>query len=248
MLDYFSVIVIGDNPDDTILKYDLTEDIDKPYVIYSYSDIGRIRKDRIKFYSEFLKTATDQKSISGIENQLTELKSMNDLEYYVHLGEVYDYDADKNIISTENPMGRWLTCEKGGKIFSNYLKDFNGNGIISANKNQIDWNLIHLPIDRANLYSRTWELCVDNINPVTDKDKGIIKNMKAYAPYFKNFKNKDEYVKMMCSFWSYSVITENGIWVDMENVDEMEWTINFYDKFIKELSSNTLITIYECTK
>jgi len=248
MLDYFSVIVIGSDPDEVMLRYDLSEDTDKPYIIYSYSDIGKIRKDRIKFYEEFLKNTKDPKITNSIKEQIEDLKSVSDLEYYVQLGELYTYDADKNIISTENPNGKWITCEKGGKIFSNYLKDFNGNGVISAKKSEIDWSLIHLPVEKVNLYGRTWDLCVNKIKPETEKDKAIISNMKGFSPYFKNFTNKDEYVKLSCSFWTYAVATTAGAWVDMENRDEFDWTINFYDRFIKDLQPDMLITIYECTK
>ena len=248
MLDYFSVIVIGDKPDEIILKYDLTEDTDKPYIIYNYSDVKKIRKERIKFYDEFLKNTNDPKIINGIKEQISNLKSMNDLEYYTYLGEVYSYDIDKNIISTENPNGKWITCEKGGKIFSNYLKDFNDNGIISAKKSEIDWGLINMREEKVNLHSRAWELCVDKIEPENDKDKNIIKNMKMYAPYFKNFKDKGEYIKMGCSFWSYGIVGSDGVWIDMENRSEFDWIINFYDRFIKDLLPDTLITIYECTK
>lgn len=101
--------------------------------------------------------------------------------------------------------------------------------------------------DRVNLYNRTWELCVENVTPETDKDKNIVKNMTLYGPYFKNFSNKLDYVKMMCSFWTYGVVNKDG-WVDMESRDEFDWTVNFYDRFIKNLSPDTKITIYECTK
>lgn len=248
MLDYFSVLVIGENPDEKILKYDLTEDIDKPYVIYEYSDINKLRRDRIKFYEEFLKNTNNSKTINSIKKQLDELKSVTDLQYYAHLGELYSFDENKNIISTENPMGKWISCEKGGKIFSNYLKDFNGNGLVSAKKSEIDWEQIHMSQEKVNLYNRTWDLCVDKAEPETEKDRSIIKNMKAYGPYFKDFATKDDYIKMSCAFWTYAVIDKHGMWSDMEYRDEFDWTVNFYERFVKELSPNTLITIYECTK
>lgn len=248
MLDYFSVLVIGDNPDNEILKYNSMEDVETPYIIYSYSDIHKIRKDRIKFYKEFLKNTSDTKTINSVKTQLEHLNSMTDLEYYIYLGELYSYDSDKNIISNENPIGKWITCEKGGKIFLNYLKDFNDNGVVSAKKSEIDWNLIHMREDKVNIYNRTWDLCVEKVEPVTDKDKAIISNMRKFNSYFSNFKNKDEYIKMNCSFWTYAVIDKNNMWVDMESRDEIDWTINFYDRFIKDLTSDTLVTIYECTK
>lgn len=248
MLDYFSVIVIGDNPDVEIDKYDSMRDESKPYIIYNYSDIHKIRIERIKFYTEFMKHTEDLKVINGIKKQLDLLKSLSDIEYYSQLGELYSYDSDKNIISTENPLGKWITCERGGKIFSNYLKDFNDNGVVSAKKSEIDWSLVHLREDKVNVYNRTWELCVEHKQQETDKDRQIVKNMMNYKPYFKNFSNKNEYIKMSSSFWAYAIIDNNKMWFDMENVNEFDWIVNFYDRFIKDLAPDTLITIYECTK
>ena len=39
-LDYFSVLVIGQNPDEQILKFDMMEDVKNPYIIYNYSDLN----------------------------------------------------------------------------------------------------------------------------------------------------------------------------------------------------------------
>lgn len=247
MFDYFSVLVIGENPDEQMYKFDMMEDTSKPYIIYSYSDLNKIRKNRIAVYEEFLTKSNDEKIIKTINENLEKLRSLSDLEFYTELGELYMYDEYKNIISTENPYGRWITCEKGGKIFSNYLKDFNGNGVISAKKKDIDWSLIHLPIEKVNLYNRTWDLCVEKITPETDKDRDIIKNMSHYKNYFSRYVDKNAYIKFSCSFWTYSV-TYTGGWTDMENRPESDWIINFYDRFIKNLPDDTLITIYECTK
>jgi len=247
ILDYFSVLVIGNNPDDEILKYDIMDDVSKPYIIYSYSDVNKIRKDRIKFYEEFKKNTNDQKIINGINEQLDNLNSMSDSEYYTSLGELYSYDSDKNIISTENQMGKWITCDKGGRIFSNYLKNFNDNGVVSVQKKDIDWKLTHMKSDRVNLYNRTWDLCVNKTPPENEKDKVILHNMRNYSSYFSNFKDKQQYVEMNCSFWTYAVIYK-GFWIDMENRNEMDWIIDFYNEYIKPLPDDTLLTIYECTK
>lgn len=247
MLDYFSVLVIGDNPDEQILRYDSMADVDKPYVVYQYSDLNNIRVNRIKFYNEFLNETTDSKIKSSILTELERLNSMSDLEYYISLGELYAYDDDRNIISTENPNAKWITCDKGGRIFSNYLKDSNDNGVVSDKKSNIDWSLTHMRSDKVNVYNRTWELCVEKKEPNNEFDRKILGNMGRIKNYFSLFSNKDEYIKTSCSFWCYAVII-NGIWVDMEFKRENDWIIGFYDLFLKPLDSDTLITIYECTR
>lgn len=246
-LDYFSVLVIGQNPDEQILKFDMMEDVKNPYIIYNYSDLNKIRKNKIKIYKELIKSINILKDKEVLLKKIDELKNITDEQYYFSLSELNMLDSNKNIISTENPDGKWLTCEKGGKIFSNYMKDNNDNGIISCKKNDVAWPLTHMKKDKTNLYDRTWELCVNDLSPETDKDKNIINNMKSYKIYFNSFKNKKEYIKMSCSFWTYAVCI-NGEWVDMDDKDEFDWISNFYEKFIEKLPSDELITIYECTK
>lgn len=245
--DYFSVLVIGNNPDEQICKFDSMVDVDTPYILYKFSDLHKLRKIRIDAYREIANKFKYGNDRNSILDKIKELKNTTDEQFYAQLGELYMYDLDKNIISTENPDGKWISCEKGGRIFSNYLKDFNDNGVISAKKSDIDWSLTHMREDKVNLYNRTWDLCVNNVTPVTEKDKQIVNNMKLHEALFKNFKNKEEYVRMSCSFWTYAILY-NGNWVDMEFEDDHKWNINFYDNFIKNLSNNELITIYECTK
>lgn len=247
MLDYFSLLVIGENPDDVVYKYDLMSDVDKPYILYKYSDITLLRNKKINIYKGLLNKIINPIERNAIDNKIKDLESMSDEDYYKSLSELNSFDSNGNIISIENPYGKWLTCEKGGKIFSRYLKDFNDNGVISTNKNQIDWSLTHMRSDKVNTYNRTWDLCVNFIKSESEKDDTIFKNMSKYKNYFESFKDKEEYVKMGCSFWTYAIII-NGTWVDMEDKSEYVWICNFYDTFIKNLSDDTLITIYECTK
>jgi hypothetical protein len=246
-LDYFSVLVVGENPDEQMSKFDSMEDVKKPYILYKYSDSKKIRKSKIKFYEEFIKKEMNLKNKDALTDKLKEIKSLTDEQYFIKLGEYYTFDKNKNIISTENPNGKWLTCEKGGRIFSCYMLDRNGNGIISGKKEDIEWNLIHLNKRKVDIHNRTWELCVNNAGPETESDRNIINNMKSHKNYFTFFKNKNEYINMSCSFWTYAVCN-NGEWIDMENYDEYDWISNYYKKIIGSISNGELITIYECTK
>ena len=106
---------------------------------------------------------------------------------------------------------------------------------MSANDYISGWEALNIPT--SNGYIADWhpqfyfnekkELKKYPYNEIL-KDSGI---SKRYIPFL----NKDEYVKVSSSFWSYAVIDNNKMWFDMENVDEFDWIINFYDKFIKDL-------------
>jgi hypothetical protein len=244
---YYSLLVIGNNPNDQVLKFDITEDTENPYVIYKYSERNQLRKNKIKIYDALLREESRTTYKKAIADRIDKLSNMSDDEYYFELGEVYSYDVDNNIITSENPNGKWITCERGGHIFSNYIKDFNDNGVISAIKKNIDWTLTHMRQDNVNIYNKTWDLCINSLKPETDYDINIFKNMNPYKDYIKSFNTKEAYTKMSCSFWTYAVII-NGVWVDMDDKNEYDWISNFYNNFIIPVSDNDLLTIYEYTK
>jgi hypothetical protein len=139
------VLVFGETPDDDMLKFDMLKDISEPYILYKYSDIGKIRKNRIRFYEQVKNETNDKKIKDGIDVQIKLLKDETDLSYYISLGELYSFDSQKNIISTENPNGRWVSCEIGGKLFSDYMRDYNeGREIIqymNERKRRPEWSL-----------------------------------------------------------------------------------------------------------
>lgn len=247
-LDRFSVLVIGDDPDGQINKFDSSKVVDTPYILYKYSDLHKLRKLKIKTCEELIKSIGYGKNRNLIIDHINFLKKISDEDYYYGmLSELHSFDSDKNIITVDNPDGKWIGCEKGGKIFSNYLKDNNDNGVISAKKKDIDWSLTHMRQDKVNIYNRTWDLCVDKVEPENDKDRLILKNMSLYTNLFKQFSNKEDYIKMACSFWTYAIVN-NGNWADMDLIDERIWIPNYYNQFIDKIEDDELITIYECIK
>ena len=248
-LDFFSVLVIGENPESVMRKFDDLVEVE-PYILYKHSDIKKLRVKKIELYLEFIKTNDDARYIKVIKDKIDELKSITDEQYYHHLSELHYYDSNKNIISNENPNGRWLTCELGGKIYSDKLKTLSNESTTSALKKDINWSEIHRNEKTVQLYDTTWELCVNKKNPETVGEENILKNMSPYVKlnYFKTFKNKEEYVKYNSSFFTNAIVI-NGDWFDMENKNYLDWITNFKENFIdKQIKDNELITIFECTK
>lgn len=246
-LDYFSVIVLGENAQEKINKYDDMLDVE-PYIIYHYKDRSDLKKIRINLYKEYLKNLTSTKDINYLKKKIYDIKNMSDDEFFFSLAEYKTFDENKNILSTENIHGKWLTCEKGGKIFSSYLKGFDDKPLIETTKKEINFDSIHLNKEEVYKFSKTWDLCVDKVTPINEKEEKIVENMKKFQNYFKNFIDKDTYVKVNTSFWSYAIINEDGEWISIDDYPQFEWIMNYYDNQIKPLSDNTKITIFECTK
>lgn len=246
-IDYFSVLVIGEKPDEQISVFDDMSNATEPYVLYYYKDKDILRKNKIKFYEEFLKQTKNKNNKNFIADKLNDLKSITDDEYYMSIGELRQFDKDKNIISDENINGKYITCEKGGRIFSNYLKDNNLNDTVSSKKNNINWGLIHKNKFEIDKFKRTWELCVEKNEPKNSAEKTIVQNMKPHLHIFDNFKDKQQYIDYNTSFFT-DVVVLNGGWYEVGKFDYNDWVIGFYNTFIEPLKENDLITIYECTK
>lgn len=245
--EYFSVLVIGENHYDIISKYDEYKDSNEYYILYKYNDRNKYRKKNIEFIKEYLKTVTDNKNRNILIDKLNELKSMSDEAYYLMMGELHTFDKDKNIITNENPYGKYATCEIGGKLYKDYLKNNNGENITSEKKKNIRWDYIHLNEEKYNLYKNTWDLCVNKKQPITPEEENIIRNMSLLKDYFSNFNDCETYCKYNTSFFT-DVIIKDGIWYSCEDSDYNEWVINYYDRFIKDIPDDELITIYECIK
>jgi hypothetical protein len=73
--------------------------------------------------------------------------------------------------------------------------------------------------------------------------------MKNREGYFMKFGTRENYIVTSTAFWGYAFVSENIEWIEMEpHVNQFEWVSNYYDRFIKPLSNDTLLTIYECKK
>ena len=100
--------------------------------------------------------------------------------------------------------------------------------------------------ENTELYSRTWDLCVNNIDPETEQDKSIVKNMGHLTYYFNQFKDKEEYVIHNTAFWTNVFVDKNGVWHDIDETDSKDWIRNYLSRFIYNLDDNDKLTIYTC--
>ena len=125
------------------------------------------------------------------------------------------------------------------------LKD--ENTVYKAKKKDIMWSAIHQNKEMVNLYERTWEMCVEGLEPVSDIDRQVYENMKNRQDYFDNFKDKEEYVASCTSFWAYAFLNQADMWFDADDcpVSQFEWMSTYYDRFIKNLPEDTELTIFE---
>lgn len=127
----------------------------------------------------------------------------------------------------------------------------------SALMSEIDWDNLHLNKEDYDKAIRFWEVKVENKEPVTEEDKELLKwDWYKSEYYLDKYKDKETYAKAMSSFTVWAILDRTGWkekggmgWWGMSsetNDEGLEWELNMYDKFIKNLPSDTRLTIVDC--
>lgn len=140
------------------------------------------------------------------------------------------------------------------ELENNTTKDFR---VDSAHKKYIDFTKMHRTEENYNDAIRYWELVVEGDEPKNEIENDIIK-FSFYKPqyFIERYKNKETYAKCNSSFKTWAVLKDD-VWYEKgsmgmfamsdETHDEaVDWDLNFYDRFIKDLPEDTLLTIVDC--
>ena len=132
-----------------------------------------------------------------------------------------------------------------------------GNKTDSAYKKDIDFSKMHRTEESYNDAIRYWELVVEGAEPNNEEEENTVK-WSFYKPeYFTNrYKTKEKYAECNSSFSMWAVV-KDGVWYEKgkmgmfamsnETDDEaVDWEMNFFDRFIKDLPDDTLLTVVDC--
>ena len=247
MREHRVLIVSGDEPDEAIAQYSLNVEV-APYIVYNRSEAKKLREIRIASLKEMMKNPTSYGvDMEYLKDEMADAMDGDDNEFFDYYTCTYEHDEEGNAISRQNPVGKFLAATRGGSFAQPFLlKD--GSTSYSAKKCDIDWKEIHMNKEFVNLYERTWEMCVEGLKPVSDIDKQVYNNMKDRQDYFENFKDKEEYVTSCSSFWAFAFLNGDiDVWLDADDcpVSQFEWMSTYYDRFIKPLPDDTLLTVFE---
>lgn len=251
---YRTILVIGDNPDDIIKKYSEDTKVDE-HLFLKRKDALKHKENRIAL----LENSLNMDFLTEQQKEMTReyieiLKEMTELEYFLDVTQGCTYsDNNGDAYTNKNPNAYYKyerspqsVFEKTGEEsgFCNPFKLKDDYISYSALKSEIDWSLNHLY--NQQVYKSAWELVVEDREPINENENIIKKNMKNRTKYFENFSSKEDYVLHSTAFWTYGIATESYYKeVGMDGIDDKEWVKTFYDKFIKDIPENTLLTIYE---
>ena len=243
---FFSVMVVGDDPKAIMEKYDMNKKVE-PYVKYKFLQADKYQQAAIKVSQKLIEDASlamiNPQMKQALEDNVKRLKSLSAFEYYQQLTEGMFYDENGNALCDKNPEGKWVTSHIG-RNFSLPLILHDGREAYSARAKDVNWEAMHL--QNKGVYEAAWELVVDDREPTTPEEEKIKQSMGDKQAYFSKFKSKEHYVKYSTSYWNFAYVDDKN-WFDITQIDESAWIENFYDRFVKALKPDDLVSIYECT-
>lgn len=241
----YTLLVVGDNPEELISDFD-GHKVEK-YTLFDFSKKDEMYNSILNSYRLLSKdkNLNDEMEMM-VKEKIQYLESIDSLEYYLDITEDYEIDDETgNVYSDENPDKKFDHCNIG-KNFSMPFITNEGKETHQAYKKDINWNAIHLSNPLP--YEIAWDTVMDGKKPENDDEKNIYENMKNRTAYFQAYGTRDNYVKSNTAFWTFAYLDKDG-WRELgPHMDQFVWVNNFYDKFIKPLSDDSLLTIYECIR
>jgi len=175
--------------------------------------------------------------------------------------------------STYNPDSKWDWYVMGGRWRGMLLPKEGKVGVLGESgvfKNppmieggvdqirfgDIDWDGMINPNDFEK-YTRFWEIYIEGDEPKNEEEKKLIEQTFYKKEYFvEKYGDKETYIKAMMTFSTYAVL-KDGEWFEpgemgwwgvshAENEDKLDFELNFWDKFLKDLPDDALLTIVDC--
>ena len=122
---------------------------------------------------------------------------------------------------------------------------------------QIDWSKMHNVQSKYDAAIRFWEMKVEGDEPKTDQEKEELKwDWYKTEFYTERYKDKETYAKSRASFTMWAIV-KDGVWYEKghmgmfamssESDDQaLDWELNMFDRFIKDLPEDTRLTVVDC--
>ena len=225
-----TVMVVGDNPDELIKKYDLDTKVE-PYVKLKRSDAEKARKMHLKFIEDILtsnKIILTDRQRDVYKNIYLDIQEMDETEYFEHttMGCTYD-DETGDALTTVNPNAFYQHAVNPQKRLdaTNEESDFINPFILLPEEGEKEGEVI-------------------SYTPQNEQEKVIKKNMKERMDYFADFSDKEAYGSHSCSFWCYGYLDENGYKELDYTISDKECVRTYYERFVEPISEDTTLSLY----
>lgn len=229
----YTVLVAGDVD---LYKYDKNMPV-SPYVAYKFSERNKIRELALKTYNELYKKFTSEKVFQPVLSglllmKLQDIEEMTDEEYFEEITKGMKYDENGDAITEENPNGKFSTLLEPCLFTAVPLKDVHFKCKVS------ELYPYKVNIFEQKKYDERWDEIMSG----------------DYAPMVKDdlisrYGDKETYLKVMTEpmFYNAFVSEETG-WLEQSDEDQIQWVINFRERFIKNLPEDTNLKVYNFKK
>lgn len=113
---FFSVMVVGENPDEILKKYDANLNVE-PYIKYKYSDADKLKKNAISVLDEIVrnhdKLTLSPFQIDYFKERRRAINNMSTFEYYQTITDGLFYDKSGNALSEKIRKANFLLIGLG---------------------------------------------------------------------------------------------------------------------------------------
>lgn len=245
-MEHYTVIVAGKNPEKLMATYDSNNKVER-YVVYEYAKAAEYQRKKIEAYKTLLDADISEADKQFVRDCIEEWEGMTPEDFFLDISAGYDFDEETgDAVSTDNPDGKFISYKKVPRYAEPFiLKD--GKTDYTARKKDIDWSRMHLA--NTEPHEIAWDTVIEHKKPKTDEERTIYENMKDKVWYFNLFKDKDEFIKSVTSFWGTAFLSEETGWVELEShIPQFKWVREYYDRFIAPLPEGTVLTMYECVR
>lgn len=293
-MSHFAVLVIGDNVEEQLTKYDENIVMEK-YVKHTKEQLIAEEKKSIEDYKnttyadyladpvKYAENVSNEKHLNYLKEDFPKTLEMTDEEIYqqaIKWEEPENIGPNGEVYSSYNPHSKWDWYEVGGRFagqitvkdgveienpnFSWGWRDEDKETIIasgyktdSAYVKDIDFTKMHRTEEDYKSALRYWELIVEGAKPKNKEEEEMVK-FNWYKPefYLERYKDKETYAKCSSSFSMWAVV-KDGVWYEKGNMgwwamssetndEAVDWEMNFFDRFIKDLPEDTLLTVVDC--
>ena len=247
-MTHFSVLVIGDNPDELMAPYDENLEVDE-HVALTRKEASEKKKDELKKMKGYLKEDPDGKKyrIQNIKKRIAELESMPDEVYFKDRVQFYEkFNENGEPLTTSNPDAHWDYWGPEDILWTKGKK----KQVSSAKAKDIDW-------ERHKMEGRKEaEKQLKIIEEEMKKNRDVSLPWDRQTPS-ERLMNREAYIAEAERFHTYAVVTPDGEWhapgqcgwfgMSSESEDDWKnWAKKFHDKFIKDLPPNTKLTFVDC--
>ena len=204
--------------------------------------------------------------IEWVENELDRYYkftagSYTDEDYYQAAIEDEDpdkFDKDGNLMTTYNEDSKYDYYGEGGR-WSGMIILKDGSKVDSAAVKDIDWEAMNkLDPDQEQHIRDLWKYYVNEEGTKAQREKFQKDNFIFYKKeyYIERYGTVEEHLKQAGLWETHSVVDDDG-WYEAGQMgwfgcssetpeEESDWTKKYYDRFIKNLDPEDVITVLDC--